>query len=113
MAEPATILANEGLSERASQQHHPPMPVSRHSWKEDHLAPGQLHDDPVALENYREVIGELLKHQRSNLQTLLLENILSGQRVNIKGAVPNCHEMLTSIYQDLPPKGDKMTAAEI
>ncbi|KAI9620810.1 hypothetical protein H4Q26_013480 [Puccinia striiformis f. sp. tritici PST-130] len=72
-------------------------------WKEDHLAPGQLRDDPVALESYREVIGELLKHQRSNLQTL-------DQH---QGAVPNRHEMLTSIYQDLPPKGDKMTAAEI
>ncbi|KAI9629915.1 hypothetical protein KEM48_012473 [Puccinia striiformis f. sp. tritici PST-130] len=106
-------------------------------WKEDHLAPGQLRDDPVALESYREVIGELLKHQRSNLQTLLSANILSTQRINIKGAVPNRHEMLTSvsflfpeiypfprtnsllhstnpqIYQDLPPKGDKMTAAEI
>ncbi|POV98667.1 hypothetical protein PSTT_14262 [Puccinia striiformis] len=57
------------------------MPV----WKEDHLAPGQLCNDPVALENYREKIFSW------------------GQRINIKGA----------IYQDLPPKGDKMTATEI
>jgi hypothetical protein len=39
-------------------------------WKEDHLAPGQLQDDPVAHEAYREAVGELLKHQRSNLRTM-------------------------------------------
>ncbi|EHS63159.1 uncharacterized protein PGTG_20743 [Puccinia graminis f. sp. tritici CRL 75-36-700-3] len=40
-------------------------------WKEDHLASKQLQDDPVALENYQEAVGELLKHQRSNLRTLV------------------------------------------
>ncbi|KAA1132677.1 hypothetical protein PGTUg99_012771 [Puccinia graminis f. sp. tritici] len=67
-------------------------------WKEDHLAPGQLQDDPVALEAYREA---------------LLTNILETQRISIKGSVPNCHEMLTAIYEELPPRGEKMTAAKI
>ncbi|KAI7952859.1 hypothetical protein MJO29_008490 [Puccinia striiformis f. sp. tritici] len=66
-------------------------------WKEDNLAPGQLNDDPVALDNYREVVGDLLKHQRSNLRTLLLANILSTQRITVKGAVPNRHEMITAV----------------
>ncbi|KAA1081365.1 hypothetical protein PGT21_034693 [Puccinia graminis f. sp. tritici] len=82
-------------------------------WKEDHLASKQLQDDPVALENYREAVGELLKHQRSNFRTLLLANILKTKRITIKGPVPNRHEMLTSIYQDLPPKGEKLTATQI
>ncbi|KAA1126258.1 hypothetical protein PGTUg99_021405 [Puccinia graminis f. sp. tritici] len=82
-------------------------------WKEDHLAPGQLNDDPVALDAYREALGELLKHQRSNLRTLLLANILETQRISIKGSVPNQQELLTSIYQELPPRNDKMTTVKI
>ncbi|KAA1091011.1 hypothetical protein PGT21_020604 [Puccinia graminis f. sp. tritici] len=82
-------------------------------WKEDHLAPGQLNDDPVALDAYREALGELLKHQRSNLRTLLLANILETQRISIKGSVPNRQELLTSIYQELPPRNNKMTTVKI
>ncbi|WAR58962.1 hypothetical protein PtB15_10B303 [Puccinia triticina] len=63
----------------------------------------KLLDEPTALEHYRDTVGELLKHQRSNLRALLLTNILETQRVAIKGP----------IYQDLPPRGQKMTAAEI
>ncbi|KAH9452082.1 hypothetical protein Pst134EA_026017 [Puccinia striiformis f. sp. tritici] len=44
-------------------------------WKEDHLAPGQMHNDPAALEAYRDAVGELLKHQRSNLRTLVVVHI--------------------------------------
>jgi hypothetical protein len=31
-------------------------------WKEDHLPPGQLLEDPAALEAYRDAIGDLLKY---------------------------------------------------
>ncbi|KAA1126581.1 hypothetical protein PGTUg99_028794 [Puccinia graminis f. sp. tritici] len=82
-------------------------------WKEDHLAPESTREDPPALEAYRDAVGELLKHQRSNLRTLLLGNILETQRISIKGSVPNRHEMITAIYEDLPPRTAKMTASEI
>jgi hypothetical protein len=40
-------------------------------WKEDHLPPGQLQEDPAALEAYCNAVGDLLNYQRSNLQTLV------------------------------------------
>ncbi|PLW41419.1 hypothetical protein PCANC_12034 [Puccinia coronata f. sp. avenae] len=40
------------------------------SWKADHLAPGQLDDDPTALQVYRGTMGKLLKHQRIHVRTL-------------------------------------------
>jgi hypothetical protein len=40
-------------------------------WKEDHLPPGQLQDDPAALKAYCDAVGDLLKYQRRNLQTLV------------------------------------------
>ncbi|PLW37358.1 hypothetical protein PCANC_19652 [Puccinia coronata f. sp. avenae] len=82
-------------------------------WKDDHLPPAQLRDSAESLEAYRDAVGELLKHQQSNLRMLLLSNILSTKRISINGPVPNRHEMVSSIYQELPPKSKKMTAAQI
>ncbi|PLW29216.1 hypothetical protein PCANC_27513 [Puccinia coronata f. sp. avenae] len=67
-------------------------------WKEDHLQHGQLQEDPEALEAYRNV---------------LLANILKTKRITINGAVPNCKEMLTAIYEELLPKAEKLTVAQI
>ncbi|PLW17940.1 hypothetical protein PCANC_10331 [Puccinia coronata f. sp. avenae] len=82
-------------------------------WKEDHLPPGQLQDDPAALKAYCDAVGDLLKYQRRNLQTLLLANILETKRITITGNVPNRKEMLTAIYEELPPKAEKLTVAQI
>ncbi|KAA1101315.1 hypothetical protein PGT21_016561 [Puccinia graminis f. sp. tritici] len=68
---------------------------------------------PKSPSTYRDAMGELLKYQRSNLHLLLLTNILETKRITINGPVPNRKAMLTSIYVDLPPKGNKMTKSEI
>ncbi|PLW57538.1 hypothetical protein PCANC_02621 [Puccinia coronata f. sp. avenae] len=83
------------------------------SWKADHLAPGQIEDNSTALQAYRGTMRELLKHQRSHLHTLLLTNILETQRIAVKGKVPNCNKMITTIYEDLPPDNEKMTTSQI
>ncbi|PLW05760.1 hypothetical protein PCASD_25942 [Puccinia coronata f. sp. avenae] len=36
-------------------------------WKEEHLPPGQLQEDPSALDAYHTLMGTLLKYQRSHL----------------------------------------------
>ncbi|PLW53239.1 hypothetical protein PCANC_07474 [Puccinia coronata f. sp. avenae] len=57
------------------------------NWKDDHLPPSQSQDNADSLEAYRDAVGELLKHQRSNLRML--------------------------IYEELLPRSKKMTAAQI
>ncbi|KAA1113908.1 hypothetical protein PGTUg99_014989 [Puccinia graminis f. sp. tritici] len=83
------------------------------AWKEEHLQPSSNQDIPQSPSAYREAVGDLLKYQRSNLRVLLLRNILETKRIFITDHVPNRKAMLTSIYEDLPPKGGKMTTAEI
>ncbi|KAA1114963.1 hypothetical protein PGT21_028099 [Puccinia graminis f. sp. tritici] len=82
-------------------------------WKKDHLESAMAQDMPKSPSTYRDAMGELLKYQRSNLCLLLLTNILETKRITINGPVPNQKAMLTSIYVDLPPKGNKMTKSEI
>ncbi|KAA1086557.1 hypothetical protein PGT21_003387 [Puccinia graminis f. sp. tritici] len=82
-------------------------------WKKDHLESAMAQDMPKSPSTYRDAMGELLKYQRSNLRLLLLTNILKTKRITINGPVPNRKAMLTSIYVDLPPKGNKMTKSEI
>ncbi|KAA1099034.1 hypothetical protein PGTUg99_021285 [Puccinia graminis f. sp. tritici] len=82
-------------------------------WKKDHLESAMAQDMPKSPSTYRDAMGELLKYQRSNLRLLLLTNILETKRITINGPVPNRKAMLTSIYVDLPPKGNKMTKSEI
>ncbi|EFP87200.2 uncharacterized protein PGTG_12784 [Puccinia graminis f. sp. tritici CRL 75-36-700-3] len=83
------------------------------AWKEEHLQPSSNQDIPQSPSAYREAVGDLLKYQRSNLRVLLLRNILETKRIFITDHVPNRKAMLTSIYEDLPPNGGKMTTAEI
>ncbi|PLW21590.1 hypothetical protein PCANC_00933 [Puccinia coronata f. sp. avenae] len=84
------------------------------SWRANQLAPVQIEDNSTALQAYRGTMGELLKHQRSHLCTLqLLTNILETQRIAVKGKVPNCKKMITTIYEDLPPNNEKMTTLQI
>jgi hypothetical protein len=40
-------------------------------WREDNLPPKQLKGESPALKLYTQVIGELLKHQRSHLRVLV------------------------------------------
>ncbi|EFP78598.1 uncharacterized protein PGTG_04554 [Puccinia graminis f. sp. tritici CRL 75-36-700-3] len=83
------------------------------AWKEEHLQPSSNQDIPQSPSAYREAVRDLLKYQRSNLRVLLLRNILETKRIFITDHVPNRKAMLTSIYEDLPPKGGKMTTAKI
>ncbi|KAA1116639.1 hypothetical protein PGT21_021138 [Puccinia graminis f. sp. tritici] len=83
------------------------------AWKTDHLPTSGLRDDPDVLNRYREVIGELLKYQRSNLRTLLLADILVTKKKPVVGVIPNRGQLLALIYEELPPKSSKLNESEI
>ncbi|EFP76515.2 uncharacterized protein PGTG_02956 [Puccinia graminis f. sp. tritici CRL 75-36-700-3] len=83
------------------------------AWKTDHLPTSGLRADPDVLNHYREVIGDLLKYQRSNLRTLLLADILVTKKKPVVGVIPNRGELLASIYEELPPKSSKLNKSEI
>jgi hypothetical protein len=40
-------------------------------WRDDNLPPKQLKGESAALKLYTQVVGELLKHQRSHLRVLV------------------------------------------
>ncbi|PLW49786.1 hypothetical protein PCASD_01532 [Puccinia coronata f. sp. avenae] len=76
------------------------------SWRANQLAPVQIEDNSTALQAYRGTMGELLKHQRSHLCTLqLLTNILETQRIAVKGKVPNCKKMITTLTSNITNSG--------
>ncbi|EFP82424.2 uncharacterized protein PGTG_08380 [Puccinia graminis f. sp. tritici CRL 75-36-700-3] len=82
-------------------------------WRDDNLPPKQLKGEAPAMKMYAQVVGELLKHQRSHLRVLILNNILETKRIEITGPVPNRHALATSIYSDLPPENRKWTEEQI
>ncbi|KAA1100369.1 hypothetical protein PGTUg99_023941 [Puccinia graminis f. sp. tritici] len=82
-------------------------------WRDDNLPPKQLKGESAALKLYTQVVGELLKHQRSHLRVLILTNILETKRIAITGPVPNRYALVTLIYSDLPPENRKWTEEQI
>ncbi|KAA1083684.1 hypothetical protein PGT21_003949 [Puccinia graminis f. sp. tritici] len=82
-------------------------------WRDDNLPPKQLKGESAALKLYTQVVGELLKHQRSHLRVLILTNILETKQIAITGPVPNRYALVTLIYSDLPPENRKWTEEQI
>ncbi|KAA1128327.1 hypothetical protein PGTUg99_008037 [Puccinia graminis f. sp. tritici] len=82
-------------------------------WRDDNLPPKQLKGEAPAMKMYAQVVGKLLKHQRSHLRVLILNNILETKRIEITGPVPNQHALATSIYSDLSPENQKWTEEQI
>ncbi|EFP86086.2 uncharacterized protein PGTG_12042 [Puccinia graminis f. sp. tritici CRL 75-36-700-3] len=82
-------------------------------WRDDNLPPKQLKGESAALKLYTQVVGKLLKHQRSHLRVLILTNILETKRIAITGPVPNRYALVTLIYSDLPPENQKWTEEQI
>ncbi|KAA1075772.1 hypothetical protein PGTUg99_002497 [Puccinia graminis f. sp. tritici] len=82
-------------------------------WKTNHLPTTGLRDNPDILNHNCEVIGDLLKYQLSNLRTLLLADILVTKKKPVVDLIPDRGQMLTSIYEELPPKSSKLNESEI
>ncbi|OAV94831.1 hypothetical protein, variant [Puccinia triticina 1-1 BBBD Race 1] len=82
-------------------------------WKEDHTAPSDVIDTLARLADYCRLIADLLKYRRSYLRDMLLTNTQETKKIKVNAPIPNRKDLLTKIYDNLPPKGHKLTEAKI